>query len=110
MPERSTNSNRAFSWRFTTPLYLGAALNPVNSSLIATALFPIARALHVSVGRTAVLVSVLYLASAGAQPTRGKLAEQLGPRRVFLSGIGVVIVAGAIGGLAHGLTALIVAR
>ncbi|NYI93041.1 hypothetical protein HNR02_006416 [Amycolatopsis endophytica] len=33
---------RPFSWRFTTPLYLASVLNPVNSSLIATALVPIA--------------------------------------------------------------------
>jgi len=53
----------AFSWRFTTPLFMGSALNPVNSSLIATALVPIAAAMHVSVGRIAVLVSALNLAS-----------------------------------------------
>jgi hypothetical protein len=34
----------AFSWRFVTPMLLGAALNPVNSSVIATALVPIAAA------------------------------------------------------------------
>ena len=42
-----------FSWRFVTPLLAGSALNPINSSLIATALVPIAAALHVPVGRTA---------------------------------------------------------
>ena len=31
-----------FSWRFTTPLFIGSALNPINGSLIATALVPIA--------------------------------------------------------------------
>ncbi|HVX22238.1 MAG TPA: MFS transporter [Acidimicrobiales bacterium] len=62
-------------------------LNPVNTSLIATALVPIADAVHVSVGQTAVLVSAPYLASAVAQPTTGKLAEELGPRRVFLVGL-----------------------
>jgi hypothetical protein len=38
-----------------------------------------AHGLHVSVGSTAVLVSALYLASAIAQPTGGKLAEVFGP-------------------------------
>jgi hypothetical protein len=52
-------------------MLLGSALNPVNSSLIATALVPIATAMHVSVGRTAVLVSGLYLASS--------IAEDAGP-------------------------------
>jgi hypothetical protein len=47
---------------------MGSSLNPINSSLIATALVPIAAAFHVSAGRTAVLVSSLYLArGAGGQ-------------------------------------------
>jgi MFS family permease len=100
----------AFAWRFVTPLYMGSALNPVNSSMIATALVPIAAAVHVSVGRTAALVSALYLASAIAQPTGGKLAEEFGPRRIFLGGILLVLIGGVVGGLAHDLTTLIVAR
>jgi MFS family permease len=100
----------AFSWRFTTPMYLGSALNPVNSSLIATALVPIAHGIHVPVGRTVALVSALYLASAIAQPTAGKLAEVFGPRRVFLTGILLVLAGGLVGGVGQSLTALIIAR
>ena len=103
-------TGNAFSWRFVTPMFLGSALNPVNSSLIATALVPIASAMHVSVGRTAVLVSALYLASSIAQPTAGKLSEEFGPRRVFLSGILLVLAGGLVGGFAQDLTTLIVAR
>jgi MFS family permease len=100
----------AFSWRFTTPLFMGSALNPVNSSLIATALVPIAAAMHVSVGRIAVLVSALYLASSIAQPTAGKLSEEFGPRRVFLAGITTVLIGGVVGGVGQNLTTLIAAR
>lgn len=75
----------AFSWRFVTPLFMGSALNPVNSSILGTALIPIAAAVQVPVGRTAVLVSVLYLASAIAQPTGGKMSEEFGPRRVLVT-------------------------
>ena len=46
-----TGTGNAFSWRFVAPLFMGSSLNPVNSSLIATALLPIAAAMHVSVGR-----------------------------------------------------------
>ncbi|GAB3613234.1 MFS transporter [Humibacter ginsengisoli] len=99
-----------FNWRFTTPLYIGSALNPINSSLIATALVPIAAGVHVSIGQTAVLVSALYLASAIAQPTAGKAAEVFGPRRVFLTGILLVLAGGIVGGLAPGLLALIISR
>jgi MFS family permease len=106
-----TNSNaRPFGRRFVTPLFLGSALNPINSTLIATALVPIAHAMHVSVGRTSVLVAALYLASAVAQPAAGKLSEEFGPRRVFVTGIGTVLLGGIVGALARDLTTLIVAR
>jgi len=103
-------SAKAFSWRFVAPLLMASTLNPVNTSLIATALVPIAAAVHVSVGQTAVLVSALYLASALAQPTAGKLAEEFGPRRVFLAGLVVVIIGGLVGGFGQDLTTLVVAR
>jgi MFS family permease len=107
---KTTAPADAFSWRFVTPMFLGSSLNPVNSSLIATALVPIAATLHVSVGRTAVLVSALYLASSIAQPTAGKLSEEFGPRRVFLTGIVLVLAGGLAGGFAPDLAGLIVAR
>ena len=47
----TTTTENAFSWRFVTPMFLGSSLNPVNSSLIVTALVPIAAAMHVSAGR-----------------------------------------------------------
>src|SRR5579875_1022247 len=107
---RAPGAANAFSWRFVTPMLLGSALNPVNSSLIATALVPIAAAVHVPVGRTAVLVSALYLATAIGQPTAGKLSEVFGPRRIFLGGIIAVLAGGLVGGLGSDLTTLIVAR
>ncbi len=112
-PEELVGESRhakPFALRFISPLYLGSALNPVNSSLIATALVPIALSLHVPVGQTSILVASLYLACAIAQPTAGKLSEELGPRRVFLSGILVVIVGGVIGGVGHSLVLLVVSR
>jgi MFS family permease len=99
-----------FSWRFTAPLFIGSALNPINSSLIATALVPIAHGLDVSIGQTAALVTALYLASAIAQPTAGKAAEVFGPRRVFLAGIGLVAVGGLVGGFAPDLVTLLISR
>ncbi|CAN5411902.1 MFS transporter [soil metagenome] len=101
---------RPFSWRFTTPLFIGSALNAVNSSMIATALVPISVGLHVSVGQTAALVTALYLASAIAQPTAGKVAEVFGARRVFLIGIVLVLVGGVLGGLSRSLAMLLIAR
>jgi MFS family permease len=96
--------------RFVAPLYLGAALNPINSSIIATALVALAAALHITVGATAILISSLYLTSALAQPAAGRLAEEFGPRRVFLGGITLVLVGGVAGALAPSLPGLIAAR
>ncbi|WP_371643295.1 MFS transporter [Streptomyces mirabilis] len=113
-PERISEAGaprgNPFGTRFVAPLYLGASLNPVNSSIIATALVAIAAALHIPVGDTAILISSLYLTSALAQPAAGRLAEEFGPRRIFVAGITLVLVAGIVGSLAHSLTALIVAR
>jgi MFS family permease len=112
IPSESAARQRpaAFSWRFVTPLLMCTTLNAINSSLIATALVPIAHALGVSVGRTAILISALYLASSIAQPAAGKLAEQLGPRRVLLVGIVLVLMGGIIGGVGQDIATLTVAR
>ncbi|WP_291415072.1 MFS transporter [Actinophytocola sp.] len=100
----------AFGRRFVTPLYTGSVLNPINSSIIATALVPIADAMHTSVGHASVLVSSLYLACVVAQPTAGKLSEVFGPRKVFVAGILLVLAGGIAGGVGRNLTALVVAR
>src|ERR1700757_4780753 len=89
-----------FGARFVTPILVGSALNPINSSVIATALVTIATAMDVPVGKTSVLISSLYLACAIAQPTAGRLAEEFGPRRIFLLGIALVFVGGMVGALA----------
>jgi MFS family permease len=108
---RAAGSNPdAFDLRFTAPLVLGSTLNPINSSIVATALVPIAAALDVSLGRVTLLVTVLYVASAIAQPAMGRLGELFGPRRIFLLGAALVAVSGAVGALATNLTVLIIAR
>lgn len=101
---------RAFGARLVTPLMLGSVLNPVNSTMIATALVAIGHSFHAGAARTAWLVSSLYLASAVAQPAMGRLADRLGARRVFLAGLLIVAAAGAVGMLAPALSWLIVSR
>ena len=89
---------------------LASALNPVNSSMLATGLADIAREFDVTPGAAAGLVSVLYLCSAIAQPAVGKLGVVFGPRRVFLSGILLVMLGGVIGLLAGSFVWLLVSR
>ena len=67
--EGTAAQERPFGPRFMTPMLMGATLNPVNSSVIATALVSIAVALRIPMGQTSILISSLYLTSAVAQPT-----------------------------------------
>lgn len=106
----SASPERPFPFRFTFPLLLGSTLNPINSSMLATGLAGIAADFHIGPGQSAELISVLYLCSAVAQPTMGKLAQLFGPRRVFLAGIGVLFVAGVVGALAPAFWMLLVSR
>ncbi|MBF9069762.1 MFS transporter [Streptacidiphilus sp. NEAU-YB345] len=93
-----------------TPLLIGVALNPINSTMIATALVSIGTAFGVGVSSTAWLVAILYLASAVGQPTMGKLADLIGPRRIFLTGLLMVVAAGLVGALAPAFGWLIASR
>ena len=102
--------DRPFGPRFVSPMLLGSALNPINSSVIATGLVAIAAALHIPVGQTSILISSLYLTSAIAQPTAGRLAEEFGPRRIFLVGILIVLLGGIVGGIGQNLPTLVVSR
>jgi predicted MFS family arabinose efflux permease len=101
---------KPFGWRFTTPLLLGSTLNPINSSMLATGLLGIGLDFHLGPGPTASLISVLYLCSAIAQPTMGKLSTLFGPRRVFQAGILILLVAGAVGTLAPSFGFLLLSR
>jgi len=99
-----------FGYRFVTPLALGSTLNPINSTMISTALVPIANDYHASVAETGWLIAGLYLASAIAQPTMGRLADLFGPRRVYLFSLGLVALAGLAGSIAPSFALLIAVR
>jgi MFS family permease len=103
-------TSKPFGAGFVTAILFGAALNPINSSVIATGLVAIATAMDVPVGKTSILISSLYLTCAIAQPTAGRLAEEFGPRRVFLLGIALVLAGGVLGAVADNLATLVWAR
>ena len=92
------------------PLIAGASVNALNTSMIATALVPLGDNLSVAPSAAIALVSTLYVASAIAQPMLGAVADLLGPRRTFIAGMGVVAIAGFVGGTAGTLVGLLVAR
>jgi MFS family permease len=99
-----------FGFRFVTPLALGSTLNPINSTMISTALAPIAVAFSSTVAQTGWLIAGLYLTSAIAQPMMGRLADLFGPRRIYLISLMLVAIAGVIGALAPSLAVLVGAR
>jgi len=99
-----------FGRRFVAAASFGSVLNPVNSSIIAVALVSIGRAFGVGASATAWLVSALYLATAIGQPTMGRLADLIGPRRVYLAGTAAVAAGGLLGYLGWSLGSLIAAR
>ncbi|WP_137845014.1 MFS transporter [Microbacterium sp. 2FI] len=104
------DERRAFGWRFTAPLLLAAALNPMNSSMLATGLTDIGREFAVSPGAAAALVSVLYLCSAIANPAVGRLGAVFGARRVFAVGLGIVMLGGLVGAFAPSFGWLVLSR
>jgi MFS family permease len=99
-----------FGSRFVIATSAGSVLNPINSSIIAVALAAIGRDFAAGASTTTWLVSALYLATAIGQPAMGRLADQLGPRRVYLAGLALVAAGGALGTVGPSLAVLVVAR
>src|SRR5258708_21667209 len=85
-------------------------VNPVPSSMISTGLVAIARDFQATVAETGLLIGGLYITSAIAQPTMGRLADRLGARRVFLAGLYLVALAGVAGKISPRLRALFSVR
>ena len=91
-------------------MMLGSILNPINSSIIAVALVPIAAAFGAPASQAAWLVSSLYLATAIGQPLVGRLVDIFGPRRLFIVGATLTSIAGVVGVFAPHFGYLIAAR
>ncbi|MFI2645338.1 MFS transporter [Streptomyces sp. NPDC018610] len=109
-PDKGGGSAGGFDRRLLAPMMTGAALNPVNSSIISVSLVPIGAAFGAPPSRTAWLISALYLATAIGQPVMGRLIDLFGPRRLFLTGTALTGIAGVVGMLAPDLGVLIAAR
>ena len=108
--ERTAVQPRGVGVRFALPVLFGPVLNPLNTTMISVALVPIAASLHVTSATVIWLVVALYLASAVSQPVMGSLADLIGPRRVYLAGMVVVLIASAIPLVSHSFPAVLAAR
>jgi MFS family permease len=89
---------------------LGTILNPLNSSMVAVALVAIHTDFHIDIGTSTWMVSAFYLTGAVGQPLMGRLADLLGARRVFLTGVSVAAVVCAVAPLSPTFGWLVAAR
>ena len=89
---------------------LGTILNPLNSSMIAVALVAVHVDFKVSIGTSTWLVSAFYLVGAVGQPLMGRLADLLGGRRVFVSGVALAAIVCALAPLSPSFGWLVAAR
>jgi MFS family permease len=96
--------------RVLAAILFGTVLNPINSSMIAVALVRVGDDFDVGLVSLSWLVSSFYLVTAVGQSVLGRLADQLGPRRIQCAGFAVIAVAGVLGPLAPSFGWLIAAR
>lgn len=94
---------------FILPIAIGSLLQALNSSMIALALVDIREDFDAGAS-AAWLISGLYLATAVGAPTMGRLADMIGPRRVFVGGLAVIAVAAAPAPFAPDIGTLIALR
>ncbi|MBC9915083.1 MFS transporter [Chitinophaga varians] len=98
------------SVRFITPLVLGTMMNPLNSTMLATALTTICQSFGRNISDGALLITPLYLTSTIGQPLMGRLADLYSPKKVNQLGFLLVLLAGITGTVAPTFDWLIVSR
>jgi len=99
-----------FPLKFMLPIVLGTMMNPLNSTMLATALIPLCNSFGKSVGEGAILVTSLYVTSTIAQPLMGRLADIFSAKKINTFGFILVLNAALIGMFAPGFSWLIVSR
>ncbi|GET25048.1 MFS transporter [Prolixibacter sp. NT017] len=92
------------------PLVLGTMMNPLNSTMLATALTTICHQFSRDVSAGAYLITPLYVAATIGQPLMGRLADIYNPKIINRLGFILVFIAALIGALAPSFAWLIVSR
>jgi MFS family permease len=96
--------------RLVAAVATGTILNPLNSSMIAVALVPIAADFGAGTTTSTWLISGFFLAAAIAMPLMGRFADLFGPKRTFVTGLALVGISGAIGTIAPSFALLVLCR
>ncbi len=107
---RPAEPGRRPSGRLIAAVATGTILNPINSSMIAVALVPIAAAFDAGTSTSTWLISGFFLAAAIAMPLMGRFADLFGPKRTFITGLVLVGISGAVGAVAPTFTILVLCR
>ncbi|MDN5284242.1 MAG: Major facilitator superfamily 1 [Mucilaginibacter sp.] len=97
-------------WKFMLPLVLSAMMNPLNSTMLATALVTLCNSFKITIGDGAILIASLYVTATVAQPFMGRLADIYSPKKINAIGTYLVLLASAVGIAAPNLGWLIVSR
>lgn len=79
-------------WILLLTIGLGTLLNPLNSSMISVALTQMQRDFALTFADASWLISIFYLASSAGQPVMGKLSDMFGAKRIFMSGLILVVI------------------
>lgn len=82
----------------------------VDSSIVNVALPTLSRQFHLSVGALEWTVTMYLLVITAILPVVAKLADILGRRRVFVTGLTIFVIGSALCGLSTGFTQLVAAR
>jgi MFS family permease len=109
-PPDALSLRNATGRRVLSSLAFASIQNPINSSLMVTALVPVAMEFGVGPLETSWLISGLYLASAIGQTVMGKLVDHFGARRTLLGALALTLLAAVLGVAAPSLGWLIVSR
>lgn len=106
----NSSNELTFNKKLYPPMILGSILNPINSSMIAIAMIPIAHAFNIPFYQTALLVTSLYLATSIGQPIIGKLIDVFGPKGLFLFATSLVGLASILAIVTPSFYGLVLAR
>src|ERR1700744_5571134 len=96
--------------RLLPPLVLGAMLNPLNSTMLSTALTRLTHSFGRDVAAGALLITPLYITAMIGQPLMGRLADVYSPKRVNYLGLVLVLAAVLVGVFAPAFNWLILSR
>jgi MFS family permease len=96
--------------KFLAPLVLSNMLNPLNSTMLATAVLTIVTVFRQEPGAGALLIIPLYFTSAIGQPLMGRLCDVFDPGRINLFGFVLILLSGVVGVSAPSFGWLIVSR